>query len=211
MDEGVEFDDVERTLCVFGGHFQRNRNDVPVHIRRSQLSALSKYWMAFTHANIQSCSHVSDITTHRAIFLYCEMKGLNINIGQVIANEIQTYASFVNNKAPLGHPSLITHLCEIAGVNTSTAPMERPRKEIDASYYSQYYLVDEAAQQVPPPHPPRFHRRWTMGEFNTVVGWPEDQAQASGVGAVEASAMEDDDYEDGDEEKANDDEEEDSD
>ncbi|KOM47795.1 hypothetical protein LR48_Vigan07g149900 [Vigna angularis] len=87
------------------------------------------------------------------------MKGLNINIGQVIADEIQTCASSVNNEAPLGHPSLITHLCEIAVVNTSTPLMERPRKKIDASYYNQYCLMDEAAQQVPPPHPPRVHRR----------------------------------------------------
>ncbi|KOM43024.1 hypothetical protein LR48_Vigan05g062800 [Vigna angularis] len=134
MDEGVDFDDVERTLCVPGGRLQRNRNDVPIHIRRSQLTALSKFWVAFTHANIQPCSHVSDITVHWAIFLYCVMKGLNINIRQVIVNKIQTCASSVNNKAPLGHSSLITHLGEIAGVNTSTPPMERPRKEIDASY-----------------------------------------------------------------------------
>ncbi|KOM40717.1 hypothetical protein LR48_Vigan04g091500 [Vigna angularis] len=159
MDEGVDFDDVERTLCVPGGRFQRNKNDAPIHIRRSQLTPLSKYWMAFTHTNIQPCSHVSYITVHRAIFLYCVLKGLNINIGQVIANEIQTCASFVNNKAPLGHPSLITHLCELVGVNTSTPPMGRPRKEIDDSYYSQYCMMAEAAQQVLPPRPPRVHRR----------------------------------------------------
>ncbi|KOM49558.1 hypothetical protein LR48_Vigan08g038500 [Vigna angularis] len=218
MDEGADFDDVERTL---------------------------------------------------AIFLYCMLKGLNINIGQVIAYEIQTCVSFVNNKASLGHPSLITHLCELAGVNTSTSPMERPRKEIDDSYYSQYCMMDEATQQVPPPHPPQVHKRgpppthehsqdaqpfqmrdmymslmesrmqalhggqvatvemiiglydtppsWqsTMDEFNTVVGWPEDQAHASGAGAAEASTIEDDDeddeYKDGDEEEEDDDEEEDSD
>ncbi|KOM25298.1 hypothetical protein LR48_Vigan86s001700 [Vigna angularis] len=159
MEEGADFDDIERTLCVPGGHFQRNRNDAPIHSRRSHLTPLAKYWMTFTHANIQSCSHVSDITAIRAIFLYYVLKGLNINIGQVIANEIQTCANSVNTKAPLGHPSLITHLCELVGVNTSTPPMERPRKEIDASYYNQYYMLDEAAQQVPPPHPPRVHRR----------------------------------------------------
>ncbi|KOM26492.1 hypothetical protein LR48_Vigan277s001200 [Vigna angularis] len=102
--------------------------------------------MTLTHANVQPCSHVSDITVSRAIFLYYVLKGLNINIGQVIANEIQTYASSVNNKAPLGNPSLITHLYELAVVNTSTPPMKRPRKEIDSSYYTQYCMMDEAAQ-----------------------------------------------------------------
>ncbi|KOM25469.1 hypothetical protein LR48_Vigan106s000300 [Vigna angularis] len=74
---------------------------------------------------------VSRFSECRVIFLYCVLRGLIVNIGQVIANEIKTYASSVNNKAPLGHPSLITHLYELAG----------------------------AAQPVPPPHPPRVHRR----------------------------------------------------
>ncbi|KOM40857.1 hypothetical protein LR48_Vigan04g105500 [Vigna angularis] len=181
MEEGANFFDVERTLCVPGGHFQRNRNDV-------------------------------------------------------IENEIQTCASFVNNKAPLGHPSLITHLCELVGVNTSTPPMERRRKEIDSSYYNQYCVLDEAAQQVPPPHPPKVHRRGPTAHAQPQDAEPfqmrdtymslmesrmkalhsgQDQAQASGAGAVEASAMEDDDedddYEHGDEEEDDKEEEEDSD
>ncbi|KOM38268.1 hypothetical protein LR48_Vigan03g165000 [Vigna angularis] len=44
--------------------------------------------------------------------------GLNINIGQVIADEIKRCARGVSNKAPLGHPSLITHLCA-RGVSNS--------------------------------------------------------------------------------------------
>ncbi|KOM57418.1 hypothetical protein LR48_Vigan11g045100 [Vigna angularis] len=93
-------------------------------------------WMAFTHANIQPYSHVSDITPHMAIFLFSVVRGLNINIEHVIVDEIHNCACSANNKSPLGHPSLITHLCEIAGVNVSTPPLERPRKEIDASDYT---------------------------------------------------------------------------
>ncbi|KOM57687.1 hypothetical protein LR48_Vigan11g072000 [Vigna angularis] len=37
---------------------------------------------------------------------------------------------------------------------------------------------------------PRGHQ-WTMDEFNNVVAWPEDQAQASGVEAAEALVMDD--------------------
>ncbi|KOM37840.1 hypothetical protein LR48_Vigan03g122200 [Vigna angularis] len=126
----------------------------------------------------------------------------------------------MNTKAPLGHPSLITHLCELAGVNISTPPFERPRKAIDEAYYRQYYGGDEAAQPVPPrcPRrgrgPPRGHASveiheaepfqmrdmWTMDEFHNVVAWPEEQAQGSRAGAAEASAMDDD--EDDEEEDA---------
>ncbi|KOM40704.1 hypothetical protein LR48_Vigan04g090200 [Vigna angularis] len=43
----------------------------------------------------------------------------------------------------------------LAGVNTSTPSLERPRKAIDEAYYRQYCGRDEVAQPVPPQHPPR--------------------------------------------------------
>ncbi|KOM49855.1 hypothetical protein LR48_Vigan08g068200 [Vigna angularis] len=150
MEEGADFDDVERVLCVPRGHFQRNRTGCVVNIRRTDLTPLAKYWMAFSHANIQPCSHVSDITLSRALLLYCAIRNLNVNIGQVISDEIRVCANTTNNKAPLGHPSLITHLYKIAGVDTSAPPFERPRKAIDEAYYRQYCGGEEAAQPVPP-------------------------------------------------------------
>lgn len=133
------------------GHFQRNKTEAPIHIRRAYLMPLAKYWMALTHANVPPCSNVSDITAHRAIFLYCVLRGLNINIGQVIADEIQSCAHSASNKAPLGHPSLITHLCETASINVSQPPLKHPRKEIDASYYTQHYPLEEPGQPMQSP------------------------------------------------------------
>ncbi|KOM31549.1 hypothetical protein LR48_Vigan01g110400 [Vigna angularis] len=109
--EEAYYDDMERVLCVIEGHFERNRNGAVVHIRRADLTPMAKYWMVFSHANIQPCSHVSDITLNRALFLYCMLRGMSNNIGQVIVDEIQTCANTMNNKPPLGHRSLITHLC----------------------------------------------------------------------------------------------------
>ncbi|KOM29758.1 hypothetical protein LR48_Vigan773s000300 [Vigna angularis] len=134
MEEGADFEDVERVLCIPGGHFQRNRSGSVVNIRRTDLNPLAKYWMAFSHANIQPCSHMSDITLSRALFIYCAIRNLNVNIGQVIADEISVCANTSNNKAPLGHPSLITHLCKLAGVDTSVPPFERQRKAIQISF-----------------------------------------------------------------------------
>ncbi|KOM49726.1 hypothetical protein LR48_Vigan08g055300 [Vigna angularis] len=135
---------------VWAGHFQRNRTDSVINIRRTDLTPLAKYWMTFSHANIQPSSHVSDITLSRALLLYCAIRNLNVNIGQVITDEIRVCANTTNNKAPLGHPSLITHLCKIVGVDTSAPPFERPRKAIDEAYYRQYCGGEEAVQLVPP-------------------------------------------------------------
>ncbi|KOM40855.1 hypothetical protein LR48_Vigan04g105300 [Vigna angularis] len=171
MEEGVDFGDVESVLCVLGGHFQRNRND---------------------------------ITVSRVLLLYCVLKGMSINIGQVIDNEIQVCANTMNNKAPLGHLSLIAHLCELAGVNMSTLPFERPRKAIDEAYYRQYCGGDEAAQPLPPRHPrrgrgppqaPAQPHDDIDGPWRSSTMWwhGQEQAQASGAGAAEAPAMDDDD------------------
>ncbi|KOM25554.1 hypothetical protein LR48_Vigan118s000400 [Vigna angularis] len=222
MEEGADFDDVERVLCVPRGHFQRNITGSVVNIRRTDLTPLAKYWIAFSHANIQPCSHVSDITLSRALLLYCAIRNLNVIIGQVIADEIRVCANITNNKAPLGHPSLITHLCKIAGVDTSAPPFERPRKAIDEAYYRQYcggaQLQSIHRGQVattemivgmydtPPAH------KWTMEEFHNVVAWPAEQVQGGRAEATEASAMEmdEDDVDDEDDafEDAEDEEEE---
>ncbi|KOM37067.1 hypothetical protein LR48_Vigan03g044800 [Vigna angularis] len=85
------------------------------------------------------------------------LQGQPINVGNIIAHEINDCAHTALSNTPLGHPSLITHLCEIAGVDTSMPPSEKPRKTIDRSYYLQYCYED--GQNIPAPQPPRRHRR----------------------------------------------------
>ncbi|KAG2398886.1 uncharacterized protein HKW66_Vig0086330 [Vigna angularis] len=156
---GIDYEEVERTLCLPRGHFHRNRQGQPLHIKRSFLTPLSKYWMAFIHANISLCSHMSDLNVSRALLLFLILQGKPVNVGNIIAHEINDCANTALSNTPLGHPSLITHLCEIAGVNTSLPPFEKPRKTIDRSYYLQYCLIDEDGQNIPAPQPPRRHRR----------------------------------------------------
>ncbi|KAG2400373.1 uncharacterized protein HKW66_Vig0097730 [Vigna angularis] len=156
---GIDYQEVERTLCLPRGHFHRNRQGQPLHIKRSFLTPLSKYWMAFIHANISPCSHMSDLNVSRALLLFFILQGQPINVGNIIAHEINDCAHTALSNTPLGHPSLITHLCEIAGVDTSMPPFEKPRKTIDRSYYLQYCLIDEEGQNIPAPQPPRRHRR----------------------------------------------------
>ncbi|KOM37756.1 hypothetical protein LR48_Vigan03g113800 [Vigna angularis] len=55
-------------LAPSGGHFQRNRSGSVVNIRRVDLTPLAK-----------------------ALFIYCAIRNLNVNIGQVIADEISEF------------------------------------------------------------------------------------------------------------------------
>ncbi|KOM34697.1 hypothetical protein LR48_Vigan02g084700 [Vigna angularis] len=153
-----------------------------------------------------SCQHLVMLSCVRhhypgAIFLYCVLRGLNINIGQVIADEIQSCACGASNKVPLGHPSLITHLCEIAGIDVFRPPLERPRKELDTAYFTHYCVVDdEPGHPVSLPQQPRVHARAPPLAQEPVHEAAPFRSQKGGrAEAVEASAM-DEDAEDEDEE-----------
>ncbi|KOM45652.1 hypothetical protein LR48_Vigan06g095800 [Vigna angularis] len=134
MEEGVDFGDVESVLYVPGGHFQRNRNGAVVNIRRAYLTPLAKYWMTFSHANIQPCSHVSDITVNRALLWYCVLRGMSINIGQVIANEIQTHGQEKIRLFEDDPLSALQQLCDII----ANEPM---KVEYDANVFGRGFEV----------------------------------------------------------------------
>ncbi|WVY98506.1 hypothetical protein V8G54_030657 [Vigna mungo] len=114
--------------------------------------------MSVIHANISPCSHVSDISANRAVLLFCIITGRSVDLGRFISNEITTCTHPTNVKSPLGHPSLIIQLCELAGVDISTPPFEVPRKAIDLAYFEKYCL-DKEDIVIPPPQSPRLHRR----------------------------------------------------
>ncbi|KOM27049.1 hypothetical protein LR48_Vigan377s000900 [Vigna angularis] len=100
-----------------------------------------------------------DITTHSAILLYCILSGREVNLRAVIAEEMKSCARAVSSRTPLGHPSLITHLCEIMGVDVSVPPLEQPRKELDEAYFTYYCSIEEQATIRPSQQAPRGHKR----------------------------------------------------
>ncbi|KOM42976.1 hypothetical protein LR48_Vigan05g058000 [Vigna angularis] len=157
MATELDYEEIEQALCITGGTFQRNRQQQPLHIKRVHLSSLSRLWMPLVHSNISPCTHVSDVTVNRAVILYAILIGRSVNLGKLIANEIRNCAN--STKAPLGHPSLITHLCKQEGVDTTIPPFEHPKKTIDMGYYTQFCLDADDGVASPPPRSPRIHAR----------------------------------------------------
>ncbi|KOM40011.1 hypothetical protein LR48_Vigan04g020900 [Vigna angularis] len=74
MEEGADFEDVERVLCIPGGHFQRNRSGSVVNIRRTNLNPLAKYWMAFSHVarvfGMIECYYFESMNDFAQVFYY---------------------------------------------------------------------------------------------------------------------------------------------
>ncbi|KOM40986.1 hypothetical protein LR48_Vigan04g118400 [Vigna angularis] len=166
MEEGADFVDVESVLCVLGGHFQRNRNGVVVNIRRADLTPLAK-----------------------ALLLYCVLREMSINIGQIIANEIQAideayYRQYCGGDeaaqpVPPPHPRI--------GKGPPQAPAQPHYAESFQMRDMYKSLIDARMQSI---------HRGQVATTEMIIG--------IGAGAVEAPAMDDEEEDDDEFEDAED-------
>nr|KYP38653.1 hypothetical protein KK1_040084 [Cajanus cajan] len=159
MPTDIRHTQIEEAVCREGGRYHRSTQGLPLHIKRTNLLPVAKIWMTLIRSNLAPVDHASDIHLNRSYILFSILTGKRIDVGALIAKEIQSCADSTIGNAKLGHPSLITHLCRRTGVDTSVGPFERPRQSIDARYVSAHCqlspLVHEgeapaAAPEVPP-------------------------------------------------------------
>nr|KYP37349.1 hypothetical protein KK1_041442 [Cajanus cajan] len=136
MPSDIRHTQIEEAVCREGGRFHRSVQGLPLHIKRTNLLPVAKIWMTLIHSNLAPVDHASDIHLNRSYILFSILYGKRIDLGTLIAEEIQSCADSIIGNAKLGHPSLITHLCKRAGVDTSVGPFERPRQSIDVRYVS---------------------------------------------------------------------------
>ncbi|KAL2320091.1 hypothetical protein Fmac_029060 [Flemingia macrophylla] len=127
---------VKKTICVPGGHYEHTKNDRISCIKKEYLLPIAKIWATFIHSNISPCSHTSDVHESMSFLLYVIIDKLDVDMGNIIANEISRCANRTSDA--LIFPSLITHLCEVAGVNVCEPPFEKVRKPIDKAYINRY-------------------------------------------------------------------------
>ncbi|KOM34562.1 hypothetical protein LR48_Vigan02g071200 [Vigna angularis] len=189
MAERVDYEDMKRTLCVPGGHFERSRSDVPSHIKRASLIPLAKYWMTFYQANIHPCSHMSDITTQRAILLNCILSGNEVNLGAVIAEEIKSCARAATTRLQQQAPRVRRRAPPPAqGPAHEAAPFQMRdmyMSLMEARMIALYRGEKELLRMLTSAFPDR--EFISQEEFAARVAYPEDLAHAD-VGAVGGDA-----------------------
>ncbi|QHN92794.1 uncharacterized protein DS421_17g587010 [Arachis hypogaea] len=104
----------------------------------------------------------SECIVVRSIMIHCIMKGKEVEVGDIIAQQIYSIASNSSTHARLGFPHLIYCLCEAARVkveNDFPIPIERPITKKTMEYIREYQKVhrgeqaEEEAQQDQPPLP----------------------------------------------------------
>nr|KYP53548.1 hypothetical protein KK1_024441 [Cajanus cajan] len=159
MPSDIRHTQIEEAVCREGGRFHQSTHGLPLHIKRTNLLPVAKIWMNLIHSNLAPVDHASDIHLNRSYILFNILSGKRIDLGTLIAEEIQSCADSTIGNAKLGHPSQITHLCRRAGVDTSVGPFERPRQSIDARYVSAHCQLSPSfhegeapatAPEVPP-------------------------------------------------------------
>jgi len=55
VNAGVDYTEIERTLCIPEGIFELNKNQQRIKILRSNLTSRSKMWLTLIHTNMIPC------------------------------------------------------------------------------------------------------------------------------------------------------------
>ena len=79
------------------------------------MTELAKVWFYFVGSNLLTSKHLSTVRKNEAILLYAILKGYKLSVGKIIKSSILSYFRS-NYRGLLPHPSLITRLCILRGV-----------------------------------------------------------------------------------------------
>lgn len=97
-------------------------------VNRIDLKPITKVWVKFLESRLISTTHTTTISQDRLKLLYSIVKGLAINIREIIEKEIRKSATKKQKCTTLLFPSLITGICETSGVKFEASD-ERVKNE----------------------------------------------------------------------------------
>jgi hypothetical protein len=96
---------------------EMTRNGVPHKVLWGNMTVISKLWMTFILANLRPKSHPSDLSLEECHLLGCiKTPGITVDPARIISDMIWANVHKGGTKQSLAFPSLITSLCEDAGV-----------------------------------------------------------------------------------------------
>ncbi|MED6223316.1 hypothetical protein PIB30_072833 [Stylosanthes scabra] len=127
-------DEVLADLCVPGATWKLSSSQpaVPIQLRRAELFPLAQGWQEFIIHSLVPTGNKSRITVARAILIHAIMKGEEVRVENIIADNMAVIAQRLHGKGKLGFPSTIYKLRKDARVpmrefkRTSRFPQEKP-------------------------------------------------------------------------------------
>ncbi|KAJ1413502.1 hypothetical protein SESBI_19578 [Sesbania bispinosa] len=138
-------------------------------LKMGDLRPFPRAWGAFIIASVLPVLHDTTLLLDRVKVLFAIMKGMKIDVGSIISEEMATIMS--SKTKSLAYPSLITLLCLDAGVNLTDDDVPiSAAKAISARRISEYELAFQKKQPNGPstsrPPPPRHP---TQAEINQMI------------------------------------------
>ncbi|MED6135827.1 hypothetical protein PIB30_050320 [Stylosanthes scabra] len=117
--EDQRLDEVIRDICVLGARWKMSSSqpDQPIQLKRQDLTPLARGWAEFIIHSIIPTGTKSEITVARAVLIHSIIKGEDVRVEELIADNI---------------PSIIYRLCKEAGVSfrefrgTEYIPIDKP-------------------------------------------------------------------------------------
>lgn len=116
----VEFDELIEFLCYRGAVWKLNASGHVMSFPARYLKQAAMAVFLFVIARLMPAKHATDVTKDRAILIYCILQGHTLDVGKMIRSSI-LHAGRSNKNINLPHSSLITELCQTAGVQWDTS------------------------------------------------------------------------------------------
>ncbi|MED6201781.1 hypothetical protein PIB30_098460 [Stylosanthes scabra] len=88
----------------------------PIQLRRQDLTPVAKGWAEFIIHSMIPIGNKSEITVARAVLIHYIIKGHDVRVEELIADNIVVLAEGVQGRSKLCFPSTIYRLCKEAGV-----------------------------------------------------------------------------------------------
>ncbi|MED6224481.1 hypothetical protein PIB30_084516 [Stylosanthes scabra] len=132
--EDQRLDEVIRDICVPGARWKMSSSqpDQPIQLERQDLTPLARGWAEFIIHSIIPTRNKSEITVARAVLIHSIIKGKDVRVEELIADNIAIVAEGVQGIGKLIYPSTIYRHCKESGVSfrefrgTECIPIDKP-------------------------------------------------------------------------------------
>ncbi|MED6212562.1 hypothetical protein PIB30_084609 [Stylosanthes scabra] len=114
----LRLDEVLQDLYIPGATWRLSSSQPaqPIQLRRVELTPLARGWHEFIIHSIIQIGNKSEITIARAILIHAIIRGEDVRVEELIADNIAVIAQGMQGKGKLAFPSTIFKLCKDAEV-----------------------------------------------------------------------------------------------
>ncbi|MED6212820.1 hypothetical protein PIB30_087136 [Stylosanthes scabra] len=132
--EDQRLDEVIRDICMPGAKWKMSSSQPPhpIQLRRQDLTPAARGWVEFIIHSMIPIGNKSEITVARAVLIHSIIKGCDVRVEELIADNIAVLVEGVQGRSKLCFPNTIYRLCKEPRVpmgefrNTDQIQIARP-------------------------------------------------------------------------------------